>query len=371
MESRKFAVSAQAPTLDKNRFKVADDDLAALGRKLESGDYTPMSDELIQLEKRFGTAEIEARKTLELSSTKTMIEKAKSDGAKKTPGVYEMAQVKLASANHAIEISPRDPISYGPKVEEAKQAARKLTEVLAISKRNSTTEKAAVLIWNQQQMLTASKEALTLEKAEAASSLSKVKRENDDKLAETQAAADKEQGKLEQDLVAKDAKIDRQVESIAALNTENKHYANEEELKQKIEEIKKTFSSDEADVMKDGKNIVVRLKKMQFLSGHAELSPDSYATLRKVDNLIAAVPTSQVMVEGHTDSTGTNEKNKELSEKRAETVKKYLMSEGLSESVKIDTAGYGSDRPLTSNKTKKGRASNRRVDIVIETPAGL
>ncbi len=77
------------------------------------------------------------------------------------------------------------------------------------------------------------------------------------------------------------------------------------------------------------------------------------------------------MVEGHTDSIGSNEKNKALSEKRAESVKKYLVSQGLSEELRIDTEGYGSDRPLTTNKTKEGRATNRRVDIVIDTPVTL
>jgi len=83
--------------------------------------------------------------------------------------------------------------------------------------------------------------------------------------------------------------------------------------------------------------------------------------------LIAAVPASQITVEGHTDSVGTNEINKDLSVKRAESVKKYLVSQGLPENLTVGTAGYGSEKPLTTNKTKIGRATNRRVDIVIET----
>ena len=73
------------------------------------------------------------------------------------------------------------------------------------------------------------------------------------------------------------------------------------------------------------------------------------------------------MVEGHTDSTGSPGKNQELSQERAQAVASYFQSNGM-ESGKVEAVGYGFKKPLTSNKTKAGRAQNRRVDIII-TPS--
>ncbi|MGE3261667.1 MAG: OmpA family protein [Bacteriovoracia bacterium] len=371
LEARRYAVMAQGPKFSESKFRSADDDLADIGKDLEKGNSID-SDDLKSVEKKFGEAEIAARKHGELGNVRLQIKQAKSNGAKgKTPSLYEIAVSRADSAEHAIELSPHTADGYAHAVSEAQQSARKLTEVLTIARKNKASETVALTIWNQNQALEASRSALSKTKADAANKLQQTKAEADAELAKAQAEAMAEQEKLASDLEAKNARIASQGGAIAALRSENSDYASTEELKQKIEEVKKTFAPDEAEVMKDGTKIVVRLKKMQFSSGRSDLNPDSFATLRKVDNLIAAVPAKQITVEGHTDSVGSNATNKALSEKRAESVKKYLVSQGLSEELRVDTEGYGSDRPLTTNKTKEGRATNRRVDIVIDTPVVL
>lgn len=372
LAARQFAMNAQAPQFQEKQFRSADKDLGKIGEQIENGKYRLDAKELTEIEKKFSRAEIFSRKRVELGSVRAQIEKAKQDGAKKkTPLVLEKAMAKVSVAEQAIEMSPHNPENYTASIMDARKAAQKLTDVLAIANGNGGSEEVALTIWNQNQALVASREALSKAKSDAESNEAQLKAQAETELSRAQAKAAAEQSQLESTIADKDARLDRQHDSIAALRSENQVYANEEELKQKIDEIKKTFSSDEAEVMKDGKNLVVRLKKMQFPSGRAELNPDSFATLRKVDNLIAAVPVTQVTVEGHTDSIGSESMNKELSEKRAEAVKKYLLSQGLSEQLQVDTAGFGSNRPITSNKTKGGRAMNRRVDIVIQTPATL
>jgi outer membrane protein OmpA-like peptidoglycan-associated protein len=68
------------------------------------------------------------------------------------------------------------------------------------------------------------------------------------------------------------------------------------------------------------------------------------------------------MIEGHTDSVGAADKNKELSEKRAKAVKDYLISKGVNAS-RLTSAGFGEDNPIAQNRTRAGRAQNRRVEI--------
>ncbi len=76
-------------------------------------------------------------------------------------------------------------------------------------------------------------------------------------------------------------------------------------------------------------------------------------------------PKSDVRVEGHTDSYGTDEANLKLSEERSEAVRLYLTANMGSGAPKITSVGYGETRPIANNETADGRAKNRRIDIVI------
>jgi OOP family OmpA-OmpF porin len=76
-------------------------------------------------------------------------------------------------------------------------------------------------------------------------------------------------------------------------------------------------------------------------------------------------PTLHVMVEGHTDSVGSDAYNQKLSERRANAVEAYLVRQGIDAS-RIDTRGYGETRPVATNSTAAGRAQNRRAEIIAE-----
>ena len=87
--------------------------------------------------------------------------------------------------------------------------------------------------------------------------------------------------------------------------------------------------------------------------------------LRKALEFINKYPGAKIKLEGHTDSIGSEKFNLKLSEKRAEATKQYLVKEGHIEDSRLSTVGYGKAKPIASNKTKSGRAQNRRVEIVI------
>ena len=89
------------------------------------------------------------------------------------------------------------------------------------------------------------------------------------------------------------------------------------------------------------------------------------AELRRGIDFVKKYPGSEVRVEGHTDSVGTDRYNQKLSERRAEAVKNYLVQKGAVDASKITSAGYGETRPVASNKTGQGKAQNRRVEILI------
>jgi OOP family OmpA-OmpF porin len=88
--------------------------------------------------------------------------------------------------------------------------------------------------------------------------------------------------------------------------------------------------------------------------------------LDKVANLLKAYPKTNVELEGHTDSVGTDEYNMDLSNRRAESVKKKLVEKFNIDASRISTRGYGESKPVASNDTPTGRKQNRRVEAFIE-----
>jgi len=87
--------------------------------------------------------------------------------------------------------------------------------------------------------------------------------------------------------------------------------------------------------------------------------------LQKAVDFVKKYPGYQVSIEGHTDSIGTDKYNQALSERRAAAVKAYLLKQGVVDSQRIKSVGYGESKPIADNKTEKGRFENRRVEILI------
>jgi outer membrane protein OmpA-like peptidoglycan-associated protein len=102
-----------------------------------------------------------------------------------------------------------------------------------------------------------------------------------------------------------------------------------------------------------------------FKHNSAELLPIARERLREVATVLKDYQEgNQIVIEGYTDSKGSEEYNRQLSEKRAKSVRDYLVSEGVSESV-VSAVGRGEENPVASNASAEGRANNRRVEIVI------
>jgi outer membrane protein OmpA-like peptidoglycan-associated protein len=106
----------------------------------------------------------------------------------------------------------------------------------------------------------------------------------------------------------------------------------------------------------------VTLRGVNFELGKAVLLPVSQEILQDVARSLVSNPTVRVEVAGHTDSTGSREVNERLSLARAESVKAFLIENGV-EADRMEVQGYASTQPVASNKTASGRAQNRRVEL--------
>jgi outer membrane protein OmpA-like peptidoglycan-associated protein len=105
------------------------------------------------------------------------------------------------------------------------------------------------------------------------------------------------------------------------------------------------------------------LKGINFETGSARITAESYATLNEVVASLQAYPEVKVEIQGYTDATGSQALNMRLSQERAEAVLFYLIGKGIDAS-RLRASGYGPANPIASNATREGRALNRRIEIV-------
>ncbi|NMH27645.1 OmpA family protein [Flavobacterium silvaticum] len=103
-------------------------------------------------------------------------------------------------------------------------------------------------------------------------------------------------------------------------------------------------------------------KTILFNSGKATFKEQTLAVLDNMVTILKEYPNSKFVLEGHTDSDGSNALNQTLSENRAAAVKTYLQEHGIQEG-RLTSVGFGETKPIASNKTAKGKAENRRVEV--------
>jgi len=112
------------------------------------------------------------------------------------------------------------------------------------------------------------------------------------------------------------------------------------------------------------RGLIMNLSDVLFDFGKYTLKPETREKLAKVSGILLTHPDMHLQVEGYTDNVGSDEFNQKLSEQRADSVRDYLISQGIS-ADSITSKGFGKTNPIASNDTAKGRQQNRRVEIVV------
>lgn len=112
--------------------------------------------------------------------------------------------------------------------------------------------------------------------------------------------------------------------------------------------------------------VIFTLDNVYFDSGRSTLKSSSYKELNELIEYLTRKPSTNIEIAGHTDNVGEEEANLELSQKRAEAVKRYLLSKGHISSTRVAAKGYGESTPVSDNNSVKGKALNRRTEVRIE-----
>lgn len=195
--------------------------------------------------------------------------------------------------------------------------------------------------------------ALESERAESARRLAEVeaaRQAADRAKAEALSAADR--------LAAEraDAEARARQAADAAAQAERERAELREKLQQQLNLILETRES--------ARGLIVNMSDVLFDTASANLKPGAREKLARVAGVLLAYPGLDIAIEGHTDSVGSDEYNQSLSERRAESVRAYLVRQGIPPAT-IDAMGFGETHPVVTNATASGRQQNRRVELVI------
>ena len=134
-------------------------------------------------------------------------------------------------------------------------------------------------------------------------------------------------------------------------------------------ELRRKLAGTGVRIVREGNDIrLVMPSDITFDVDRADVKPQFYRTLNAVAIVLNAYPETDVLIAGHTDSTGSDAYNQRLSEARAAAVMHYLVSQGVNPQ-RMDARGFGERYPIADNRTEQGRAMNRRVEIRIRPRA--
>jgi outer membrane protein OmpA-like peptidoglycan-associated protein len=152
------------------------------------------------------------------------------------------------------------------------------------------------------------------------------------------------------------AKADAAKAKAAADRAESEKGKLREELRAQLNAVLETRDT--------ARGLIVNMSDVLFATGKYDLKPPVREKLAKVAGIVLGHPGLKLQVEGHTDNVGSDQFNQNLSEKRAQSVRDYLVQQGLGAND-VTAVGYGKTKPIASNDNATGRAQNRRVEIVV------
>jgi outer membrane protein OmpA-like peptidoglycan-associated protein len=164
-------------------------------------------------------------------------------------------------------------------------------------------------------------------------------------------------------------KASQEERALAAHDAEQARKASEEERAMAAAEAnrKKAELQRQIDLLQ-AKPTVLTLGNVLFETGRADLKAGGTDSLNKLVAFLNQYPDRNVMIEGHTDNVGTDASNLALSERRAGSVKSYLLQQGVGSRRITSSSGMGESQPIADNDTNTGRQQNRRVEIIIDDP---
>jgi outer membrane protein OmpA-like peptidoglycan-associated protein len=369
IQARNDAEEVNAKSFAPEPWQDAEEKFASAARRLEDGDVNGARSRGVDADNLFRAAELAAIKANYLDETKRLIEQADDEKVKRyAPKTLANAKALLAQAEKALTQNRYDtdePRSL------ARQAKYQVKHAIYL---------AQALKPVRDKKLSLEDFALSSEKPieQIAGTLDLVAELDQGYAGPTQEILAKidvlqkgayELSESRSQILALEEEIQRLE---GQLGTQSQRLAAQEEQRRRVRQVEATFGPDEAQIFTQGRNVLIRPVGLIFATGSDQIPTRYFDILRKVQDAVRVFPDSNIVVEGHTDSFGSDETNLGLSENRAKAVRAYLLANmrDLTD-ADVQAVGFGESRPVANNETPEGRAKNRRIDLVIRPKADI
>jgi len=374
IETRDDATNANAETFALELWNEAEDRFDDAARRLEAGDIPNTRERAGEAEVLYRDAELTAIKARHLSQTRALLAQARQASVPRyAPITFERARALLEQAERELNENRYDtdlPRSLAQQANyEARHALSLAEQVMAI-RGEDISEEDLILSYEE-----------PFERVAAAADL--VARFDTgvepivtqlvgfiDELRERSRQSELDLEAMRVRVADLEEEIRDLDERLGGVSQERvalvQRLEADARIREQFDSVTAMFTRDEARVLREGDDVVIRLVALNFASGESRVRAEFRGLLDKIARAASVFPRSQIIVEGHTDSYGGDVSNLSLSRRRAEAVSEYLSSEFGVPAFRISAVGYGETRPIANNETGAGRARNRRIDVRIE-----
>jgi outer membrane protein OmpA-like peptidoglycan-associated protein len=272
--------------------------------------------------------------------------------------------LEVYEARNAVEIAKsRAADKYAPEIFSKAEASLKMTENSLASKADKketiSTARQTVQFSEDARALSVQRQEEERIANERAAAAATAKSEAEAKAAaEAKRKAD-EEAKHQAELAAAKEEVLKAKEDAARAEAERAHKAAADLRARLLDQFNRVLATRDTP-----RGLVVNMGDVLFDTGKFNLLSEAREALAKLSGIVLAHPGLNLEIEGHTDSTGSDELNQKLSEDRAGAVRGYLVDQGLTDSS-VTAKGFGKSTPVADNAIAAGRQQNRRVEIIV------
>jgi len=352
--ARAAALKAGAPRLYPGEVESLEERFLALTSAVEDDDLAGAKADAPAVERGYRQVELKAIKEHLLGEARRLIRAADAAGARK------LAPRSLARARHALAATDafitRNPYSEETRT-RAEDVLRKARHVGVVLQQVKAWRRQPVedrILWVERQLLRVETQVIGPEAEKRVQSLDR----RFAALAERARAMRHAQDFVNTEL----ANLQGELKRLGEVQARQEAKAAREA---RISRVLTMFEPGEAEVFRQGDALLIRLRGLNFEVGRAYVLPAHYPLLTKLQNAIRLVGARRVLIEGHTDITGSLAHNRVLSQRRAEAVAAYLVNTGAVKREGVTAIGYGPEKPIAPNNTAAGRRLNRRIDVTL------
>jgi outer membrane protein OmpA-like peptidoglycan-associated protein len=374
IKTRDDARNAESPTFARELWAEAEELFDEATRRLEYGNVRQARERSDEAETLYRDAELTAIKAQYLSQTRALLAQAEQDRVPRwAPVTFERAQQLLQQAETELNENRYDtdlPRSLAQQANyEARHADYVARQIEQIDDDEITAEEL-ILRYEEPLIriaaaadrvapLDAGTDAITEELIVFVEQLREAAQQSEVDLADARVRI----AELEDEIRELDEQLGGVSQERVALV---QRLEAEARIREQFATIENLFAREEARISREGNSLILRLVGLTFESGSAEIADEHRLLLEKVYEAAAVFPRSQIVIEGHTDSYGSDDNNMSLSRERADAVGAYLIGEFGIPAFRTSAVGYGETQPIANNETPQGRARNRRIDVRIE-----